>query len=145
MPSVSTGVCVMNEKLNIRVLLVDDEAHVRLFVKTVLTSMGCEIAGEAADGKQAIELFDKTSPDMVLLDINMPVMDGLAALKVLRARSETVAIVMLTSLASAEVVEQALDSGATYHLRKDLPTSELRDEIREAWRAHLENANGDQK
>ena len=65
----------MSEKLNIRVLLVDDEAHVRLFVKGVLASLGCEIAGEAADGRQALELFDKTSPDMVLLDINMPVMD----------------------------------------------------------------------
>jgi len=95
----------MSEKLGIRVLLADDEAHVRLFVKAVVTSLGCEVVGEASDGKQAVELFEKTSPDLVLLDINMPVMDGLAALKALRARSETVAIVMLTSLASAEVVE----------------------------------------
>jgi len=131
----------MDEKLSIRVLLADDEAHVRLFVKSVMASLGCEIVGQAADGRQAVELFDQTSPDLVLLDINMPVMDGLAALKALRAKSETVAIVMLTSLASADVVEQSFDSGATYHLRKDLPLAELKDEIREMWRAHVESLN----
>jgi len=132
----------MSGKLNIRVLLADDEAHVRLFVKSVLKSMGCEIVGEAADGRQAVELFEKTSPDLVLLDINMPIMDGLAALKALRAKSETVAIVMLTSLASSEVVEQSLDAGATYHLRKDLPIAQLKDEIRETWQAHVEARGG---
>jgi two-component system chemotaxis response regulator CheY len=133
---------LVTEKLAIRVLLADDEAHVRLFVKAVLASLGCEIVGEAADGKQALELFDKSSPDLVLLDINMPVMDGLAALKALRAKSEKVAIVMLTSLASSEVVEQALDAGATYHLRKDLPMAELKEEFCEAWLAHVADQDG---
>jgi len=133
----------MNEKLNIRVLLADDEAHVRLFVKTVMTSLGCEVVGQAADGKQALELFDQTSPDLVLLDINMPVMDGLAALRELRAKSETVAIVMLTSLASTDVVEQAFEAGATYHLRKDLPIAELKDEIREMWQGHVDSLRGE--
>jgi two-component system chemotaxis response regulator CheY len=127
----------MSERLAIRVLLADDEAHVRVFLKAVLGSMGCEIVGEAADGRQALELFGKTSPDLVLLDINMPVMDGLSALRALRAKSETVAIVMLTSLASSEVVEQALDAGATYHLRKDLPMAELKEQLREAWLEHV--------
>ena len=132
----------MSEKLGIRVLLADDEAHVRLFVKAVMTSLGCDVVGEASNGKEAVELFEQTSPDLVLLDINMPVMDGIAALKALRAKSETVAIVMLTSLASAEVVEQVLDAGATYHLRKDLPIAELKDEIRETWQAHLDGLSG---
>jgi two-component system chemotaxis response regulator CheY len=129
----------MSEKRKVRVLLADDEAHVRLFVKTIVTSMGCEVVAEAADGKQALELFDKTTPDLVLLDINMPVMDGMTALKELRRRSERVAIVMLTSLASPEVVEHCLDLGANYHLRKDLPISELKQEIRDTWLAHVED------
>jgi two-component system chemotaxis response regulator CheY len=129
----------MSEKRKVRVLLADDESHVRLFVKTVVASMGCEIVGEAADGKEALELFDKTSPDLVLLDINMPVMDGITALKELRRRSDKVAIVMLTSLASADVVEQTLGAGANYHLRKDLPVSELKQEIRDTWLAHLQD------
>jgi two-component system chemotaxis response regulator CheY len=129
----------MSDSPKVRVLLADDEAHVRLLVRTLLTSMGYEVVGEAADGRRAVELFDATSPDLVLLDINMPVMDGIAALKAMRARSETVAIVMLTSLASAEVVEQSLQLGATYHLRKDLPVTELKEEIREAWLTHCQD------
>ena len=129
----------MNDERKVRVLLADDEAHVRLLVRTLVTSLGYEVIGEAADGKRAVEMFDTLSPDLVLLDINMPVMDGLAALKAIRGKSETVAILMLTSLASAEVVEESLDAGATYHLRKDLPVAELKEEIREAWLTHVED------
>ena len=133
----------MSEKRKVRVLLADDESHVRLFIKTVMASMGCEVVAEAADGRQALEQFDKTSPDLVLLDINMPVMDGISALKELRRKSDKVAIVMLTSLASAEVVDQCLEAGANYHLRKDLPLSELKQEIRDTWIAHLQDLKGD--
>jgi len=129
----------MAEKRKVRVLLADDEAHVRLFVKAVVGSMGCQVVAEAADGKQALELFDKTQPDLVLLDINMPVMDGITALTELRRRSKKVAIVMLTSLASADVVEQCLAAGANYHLRKDLPLNELKQEIKDTWLAHMQD------
>lgn len=129
----------MSDERKVRVLLADDEAHVRLLVRTIVTSIGYDVIAEAADGKRAVELFDATSPDLVLLDINMPVMDGLAALKALREKSDTVAIVMLTSLASADVVEESLEAGATYHLRKDLPVAELKEEIREAWLAHVQD------
>ena len=129
----------MSEKRKVRVLLADDESHVRLFIKTIISSMGCQVVGEATNGKEAIELFDQTTPDLVLLDINMPVMDGIAALKALRAKSEKVAIVMITSLASADIVEQCLDAGANYHLRKDLPVAELKQEIRDTWLAHMQD------
>jgi two-component system chemotaxis response regulator CheY len=127
----------VSEKRKVRVLLADDESHVRLFIKTLVASMGCEIVGQAANGAEALELFDQTAPDLVLLDINMPVMDGISALRALRAKSDKVAIVMLTSLASADVVEQCLEAGANYHLRKDLPVAELKQEIRDTWLAHL--------
>ena len=129
----------MSDERKVRVLLADDEAHVRLLVRTIVTSLGYEVIAEAADGRKAVELFDTTSPDLLLLDINMPVMDGLAALKALREKSDSVAIVMLTSLASADVVEQSLEAGATYHLRKDLPVAELKEEIREAWLAQVQD------
>ena len=129
----------MSDVQKVRVLLADDEAHVRLLIRTVVASLGYEVVGEAADGRRAVELFDAVSPDLILLDINMPLMDGLAALKALREKSETVAIIMLTSLASAEVVEQSLDAGATYHLRKDVPVAELKEEIREAWLTHVQD------
>ena len=129
----------MSDERKVRVLLADDESHVRLLVRTVVSSLGYDVIGEAADGRRAVELFDSISPDLVLLDINMPVMDGLAALRALREKSDTVAIIMLTSLASADVVEQSLQAGATYHLRKDLPVAELKEEIKEAWLAHLQD------
>jgi len=125
----------MSEK-KVRVLLADDEAHVRLFIKTVVTSLGFEVVAEAANGQLAVAQFERTKPDLVLLDINMPVMDCMTALQELRQRSPDVAIVMLTSLASLEVVEKCLEAGADYHLRKDLPVAELKEEILEAWRTH---------
>jgi two-component system chemotaxis response regulator CheY len=133
----------MSAGAKVRVLLADDEAHVRLFVKSVIATLGFQVVAEAGNGKQALEQFEKVSPDLVLLDINMPVMDGITALKELRKRSESVAIIMLTSLASAEVVEQCLEAGANYHLRKDLPVSELKEEIQETWKAHLEDQGGE--
>ena len=128
----------MSEK-KVRVLLVDDEAHVRLLVRTVVASLGFEVVAEAGDGRQALEQFDRVAPDLVLLDVNMPVMDGMATLRALRQKSDRVAIVMLTSLASPAVVEECLDLGADYHLRKDLPVGELKQEIRDAWRGHVED------
>jgi CheY-like chemotaxis protein len=112
---------------------------VRLYVRTVVASLGFEVIAEAGDGRQALELFEQHSPDLILLDLNMPIMDGVTTLKALRQKSEQVAIVMLTSLASLEVVEECLDLGADYHLRKDLPVSELRQELLEAWQAHVED------
>lgn len=129
----------MSENRKARVLLVDDEAHVRLFVKTIVASLGFEVVAEAGDGRQAVELFKQHAPDLVLLDINMPVMDGVAALKAMREISDQTAIVMLTSISSPEAVEECLDLGADYHLRKDLPVSELRQEILDTWLAHAED------
>jgi len=129
----------VTEKRKVRVLLVDDENHVRLFIRAVMHSMGCEVVAQAANGKEALEQFDKAAPDLVMLDINMPIMDGITALKELRRKSGKVAIVMLTSLASAEVVEQCLEAGANYHLRKDLPVDELKQEIRDTWLAHVQD------
>jgi two-component system, chemotaxis family, chemotaxis protein CheY len=126
----------MTEKRKVRVLLVDDEAHVRLLMKSIVAAMGCEVAGEAANGVQAMELFDAVRPDLVLLDINMPVMDGFATLRAIREKSSQVVVVMLTSVASAEAVERCLEAGADYHLRKDVPLEEMKLEIRETWLEH---------
>ncbi len=123
----------MEAKRKVRVLVVDDDESIRLFLKTLMTSMGSEVVGEAANGSEALTLFDRLAPDLVLLDINMPVMDGIAALKEIRKRSHTVAVVMLSVLSSLDVVQVCLDAGANYHLRKDLPVDQLRREIGETW------------
>jgi CheY-like chemotaxis protein len=121
------------------VLVVDDERTMQLLYRRSLTSAGFEvvIAKDGPDGLQ--KLREDPEIRVVLLDLNMPVMDGVATLKALRQQSDQVAIVMLTSLASLEVVEECLDLGADYHLRKDLPVSELKQEILDAWRTHVED------
>ena len=134
----------MQAKRKVRVLVVDDDASIRLLVKTLLTSMGSEVVGEAVNGLEALTLFDKLTPDLVLLDINMPVMDGISALKEIRARSQKVAVVMLSALSSLDVVQVCLDAGANYHLRKDLPIDQLRREIGETWQwlEHITSQGG---
>ena len=134
----------MEAKRKARVLVVDDDASIRLFVKTLMTSMGSEVVGEAANGSEALTLFDSLKPDLVLLDINMPVMDGITALKEIRLRSHKVAVVMLSALSSLDVVQVCLDAGANYHLRKDLPVDQLRREIGETWQwlEHITSQGG---
>ena len=124
----------METKPKVRVLLVDDDASVRLYIKTLITAMGGEVVGEGSNGREGVELFDRLTPDFVFLDINMPVMDGIAALKAIRERSHQAGIVMLTSLGSLDVVQYCLDAGANYHLRKDAPVDQLRREIGETWK-----------
>ena len=124
----------METKSKVRVLLVDDDASVRLYIKTLITAMGGDVVGEGSNGREGVELFDRLTPDFVFLDINMPVMDGIAALKAIRERSQQAGIVMLTSLGSLDVVQHCLDAGANYHLRKDSPVDQLRREIGETWK-----------
>ena len=124
----------METTAKVRVLLVDDDASVRLFIKTLIASMGAEVVGEGSNGREGVELFDKLTPDFVFLDINMPVMDGIAALKAIRERSHQVGIVMLTAHGTVDVVQYCLDAGANYHIRKDSPVDQLRREIGETWK-----------
>lgn len=124
----------METKPKVRVLLVDDEAHARLYIKTLINSLGGEVVGEGSNGREGIDLFDSLKPDFVFLDINMPVMDGVTALKAIRERSHQVGVAMLTSLDSPDVVQHCLDAGANYHLRKDSPVDQLRLEIAKLWK-----------
>ncbi len=127
----------MSQKQLIRTLLVDDEAHIRLLMKTLLSTMGCEIVAEAGDGEQALVQFRAQRPQVTLLDINMPKMDGVATLEAIRAEFPDAFVIMLTSLTSMAMVERCLDLGAANYLRKDTPLEQMKQEIRESWLDHL--------
>ncbi|WP_432486079.1 response regulator [Kineococcus esterisolvens] len=109
-----------------RVLLVDDDALVRAGLRMILSSAeDLEVVGEAGNGAQAVEGVAAHRPDIVLMDVRMPVMDGLSAAKAITARPQAPAVVMLTTFDLDEYVFQALQAGATGFLLKDTPPREL--------------------
>ena len=116
-----------------RILLADDEAHLRLLMKTVMKSLNCEIVGEAKNGIEAVELFKKEKPDLLLLDINMPIKTGEDALKEIIDEFPDAFIIMLTSTADMETVENCLAYGAANYIRKDTPIEEMKKIIKETW------------
>jgi CheY-like chemotaxis protein len=113
------------------VIIVDDEPHVRLFLSLVVRGLGPVTINEAPNGRDAVALFRSLSPapNLILLDVNMPGMDGIETLRQLRAEGARCPIVMLTSLATRQRVEEALASGADHYLRKDTPRTEIASEL----------------
>ena len=108
-----------------KVLLVDDEPHIRKYVGTILKQLGQPTIVEAADGDEAIAAYEKDRPDLVLLDVNMPFMTGIDTLRKLREIDPEPVIVMLTSLTNRQTIEQSLALGADNYIRKDTPRDEI--------------------
>ena len=94
-----------------RILVVDDAAFMRMRCKKLLTQSGYDVI-EASSGSQAVEMYQSGRPDMVLMDITMPDMDGIAALKEIRAIDPDAKIAMVTAMGQQSMVMEALKSGA---------------------------------
>lgn len=100
-----------------RIVIADDEPLIRIDLRENLESLGYEVVGEASDGKHAVELARKLRPDIVIMDIKMPEMTGIEALRVLT--EENVApVLLLTAYNDRELVQQASDAGAVAYLVK---------------------------
>ncbi|WP_243048606.1 response regulator transcription factor [Dyella sp. RRB7] len=130
----------MTESRKVRVLLADDEKHVRQLVKAVLIPFHCEIVAEAENGAQAVDLYRELRPDVVLLDINMPVKDGREALRQIIAFDPEAVVVMLTSMSDLASIQGSLDEGATHYIRKDTPPAEMRELLSDVWKEHFQAA-----
>ncbi|MDQ1661709.1 MAG: hypothetical protein QOJ68_1689 [Blastococcus sp.] len=112
--------------MSIRVLLVDDEELVRFGLRTVLeASGGFEVVGEAGDGAAGVQAARELRPDVVLIDIRMPVLDGLAATKQILAQPDPPQVAVLTTFHVDEYVYAALAAGAAGFLLKDTPPREI--------------------
>lgn len=119
----------------IRVVVADDHAVVRHGLKQLLATFpNVELVGEAADGEEASALCAERAPDVVLMDLEMPVADGIEATKRIRAQTPQVAIVVLTSFSDRERILQALDAGAVGYLLKDVEPGDLEKAIAAAAR-----------
>jgi DNA-binding NarL/FixJ family response regulator len=105
--------------MTIRVALVDDAADLRMLVRLQLEIDGrFDVVGEAADGVQGLSVIEEHGPDLVLLDIAMPEMDGLEVLQELRRRAWVRPVVVFSGFASTSTIEQAMALGATAYLKK---------------------------
>jgi DNA-binding NarL/FixJ family response regulator len=117
----------------IRVVVVDDQALVRAGFRVLVdSSPGLEVVGEAADGAEAVRVVEATHPDVVLMDIRMPEMDGIEATRqIVKAHRDTrVRVLILTTFELDEYVYNALRAGASGFLLKDTPPEDLLDAIR---------------
>jgi DNA-binding NarL/FixJ family response regulator len=113
-------------------LVVDDEPHVRSLVRLVASAAGISSVVEAEDGERAVQLHRRLRPDLVFMDIHMPRLDGVTALKAMRLIDRQVHVVMLTSVNATEVVRQCIDAGADGYILKDVPAPMLAQEITRA-------------
>ncbi len=107
-----------------RVLIAEDEALIRMDLAEMLAEEGYEVVGQAANGQVAIELAEQLLPDLVILDVKMPVLDGIAAAERI-AGARLAPVVMLTAFSQRELVERARDAGAMAYLVKPFNRSDL--------------------
>ncbi|ASW55971.1 ANTAR domain-containing response regulator [Plantactinospora sp. KBS50] len=107
-----------------RVLIAEDEALIRLDLAEMLVEEGYDVVGEAADGETAVRLAEELKPDLVILDIKMPIMDGLAAAERIAA-SRIAPVIILTAFSQRDLVERARAAGAMAYLVKPFQKSDL--------------------
>ncbi len=107
-----------------RVLIAEDEALIRLDLKEMLEEEGYAVVGEAGDGQTAVSMAEQLRPDLVILDVKMPVMDGLAAAEQI-GQARLAPVVMLTAFSQRELVERARDAGAMAYLVKPFQKKDL--------------------
>jgi DNA-binding NarL/FixJ family response regulator len=121
--------------MSIRVLLVDDQALFREGLHTLLSVQpGLEIVGEAGNGEEALRLAATLQPDVILMDMQMPVLDGPAATRQLKSRQPGIKVIVLTTFDDDESVFEGLRAGAVGYLLKDTPSARLVEAIRMAAR-----------
>ena len=123
----------MEQKIN--VLVVDDQALVREGIASLLAIQpGINVSGTAEDGKQAVEYVQKQVPDVILMDIKMPVLDGIEASRSILKENPQIKILMLTTLEDEEYIVKSLKLGASGYLLKDILAAELAQAIQLAYR-----------
>ena len=94
------------------ILICDDAAFMRMMIKDILTKNGYNIVGEAENGAKAVEKYNELKPDLVLMDITMPEMDGIEALKKIKASDPNASIIMCSAMAQQAMVIESIQSGA---------------------------------
>lgn len=127
----------------IRVLLVDDQVIIRQGLQSLLESKpDLQVVGDAENGQKAIEQVEVLQPDVVLMDVRMPVMDGVAATQAICQRFPETKVLVLTTFDDDEYISQAMRFGAMGYLLKDIPSEELAQAIRSVHRGYTQFGPG---
>ena len=125
-----------------KVLVVDDDELVRRLIGALLKDLGCDVIGEEAEGEAALETFNAQQPDLTLLDIDMPGVNGLEVLQCIQVLAPGAAVVMLTAMSDTAVAEHCLVNGAQGYIRKGIDPESLRQEIAEQLELLTTQASG---
>lgn len=115
----------------LKVLVADDEYHVRAVLRAIVEGLPGTVVGEVDNGKDVLEKYGETQPDILLLDINMPYKSGDLVVEELIETYPEARIVILTGVADSQTVEKCIEAGACAYIRKDTPAEEMRELIRE--------------
>lgn len=115
-----------------RILITDDALFMRVTLKNILTQNGFEVVGEASNGREAVQLYEQLKPDVVFMDVTMPEMDGLAALKAIRAADPNARVVMCTAMGQKQVVLEAIQHGAKDFIVKPFQPERILEAVQKA-------------
>jgi two-component system chemotaxis response regulator CheY len=123
----------LTDNRRIRVLIADDEPHIRSVINRIVTSLGAEVVAEADDGEQAVRLFEATRPELAILDINMPRLTGDQVLARMLEIDPRVLAIMMTAQDAIGGVRACLDLGARDYILKSNPAEEIFRLMGESW------------
>jgi|SRR5699024_9884490 len=115
-----------------RILIVDDAAFMRMMIKDILTKNGYKIVGEAQDGVQAVEKYKELEPDLVTMDITMPEMDGITALKEIKSVNPDATVIMCSAMGQQAMVIDAIQAGAKDFIVKPFQADRVLEAIQKA-------------
>lgn len=113
-----------------RVLIVDDAAFMRMMIKDILTKNGYEVVGEAENGQKAVEKYKELTPDLTLMDITMPEMDGIQAVKNIKAIDGAAKIVMCSAMGQQAMVIESIQAGARDFIVKPFQAERVLEAVR---------------
>jgi two-component system chemotaxis response regulator CheY len=122
--------------MNLRILIVDDLSFMRNAIREIIESQGFEVAGEAENGEIGVQRFQETRPDVVLMDITMPVVDGIESLRRIMALDAGARVVMCSALGQQEYIIKAIQFGAKDFIVKPFRPERIVSAVRKAARLH---------
>ena len=114
------------------ILICDDAAFMRMMIKDILTKNGYNVVGEAENGAKGVEKYNELKPDLVLMDITMPEMDGIAALKAIKANDPGASVIMCSAMGQQAMVIESIQSGARDFIVKPFQADRVLEAVQKA-------------